>query len=153
MYVLINYSKYIVLSQVVFQPVPTNTSWWYVIQVAPRSKQIYEEHELIEDQADEGITLQYRASDPTDRPLDVTPEVDNGPASDISNGVEEDEHELDEDDDEVNALEMTQLENNIDDIALEYHTDTDLGELDLFIDIFAHQDLVEDENYCNFDDA
>jgi len=24
--------------------------------------------------------------------------------------------------------------------------------LDIFIDIFVQQDLVEDENYCNFDD-
>lgn len=28
-----------------------------------------------------------------------------------------------------------------------------MGELNIFIDIFAHQDLIEDENYCNLDNV
>ena len=34
--------------QVIFYPKPICKQWWYVIQVAPRSKQIYEDHELVD---------------------------------------------------------------------------------------------------------
>ena len=34
--------------QVVFQPIPTKPASWYVIQVTPRSKQVYKDHELFD---------------------------------------------------------------------------------------------------------
>lgn len=67
------------------------------------------------------------------------------PAIDISNGVaEDDECLLDEDKDEHE-------DNELDTVQDEYHVDQDplfmqnMGKLDIFIDIFAHQDLLQDE--------
>lgn len=41
----------------------------------------------------------------------------------------------------------------LNDDADAYDAMQSMGELDIFIDIFAHQDLIEDENYCNLDDV
>lgn len=70
----------------------------------------------------------------------------------ISNGVDEDdEHQLDEDDDEDNELGTMQVDDQYDHVE-DIEIMQNMRELDIFIDIFAHQDLLQDKNYGNSDD-
>ena len=114
--------------------------WWYVIQVAPRSKQIYEEKEIIEivefvSPNNQGSTSSH---DGTEVAMLVDNQIDHEDDHDIDDDLEEDIN-----DDLDSPYEADESKNQIDWHLL--NDDEFTGELDIFIDIFSQQDLQADE--------
>ena len=113
--------------------------WWYVIQVAPRSKQIYEEKEIIE--IVEFVSPNNQGSTSSHDGTEVAVLVDNQ----IDHEDDHDDLEAEDINDDLDSpYEADESENQVDWHLL--NDDEFSGELDIFIDIFAQQDLQADEN-------
>ena len=115
--------------------------WWYVIQVAPRSKQIYEKKEIMEIVEFVSPNNQRSTSshDGTEVAMLVDNQIDHEDDHDVDDDLEEDIN-----DDLDSPYEADESENQVDWHLL--NDDEFSGELDIFIDIFAQQDLQADEN-------
>ena len=124
--------------------------WWYVIQVAPRSKQIYEEKEIIEIVEFVSPNNQGPAST---HGTEVAMLVDNQfDHEDDQNhdqfGSTHDTSNLEEDDDLDSPYETNEA--RISEKQVDWHlvnNDEISGELDIFIDIFAQQGLQANDDH------
>ena len=141
-------------TQVIFQPVPTKPRWWYVVQVAPRSKQIYEEHDLVENVVNADLAS---TSTPSQTQSDIVTTIEEMESNIAEPNVElqmenkEIERQNDEELPDANEERQTsdeELANANEDMEDEILMNNDQlsSELELFIDIFAQQDLIDDEN-------
>ena len=117
--------------------------WWYVIQVAPRNKQIYEEKEIME--IVEFVSPNNQGSTSSHDGTEVAMLVDNQIDHEDDHDDEGSHIDLEEDinDDLDSPYEANESENQVDLHLL--NDDEFTGVLDIFIDIFAQQDLQADE--------
>lgn len=116
-------------SHVTFQPIPTNPTWWYVIQVAPHSKQIYEDHEHIEEKEKANIIPRSHEFSPTidideliDRQLPTNVNIEDLDivlANAISNGVDED----DDEDKELKTIQADDQYDHVEDVKIMQNMD------------------------------
>lgn len=128
--------------QVVFHPVPGNERWWYIIQVSPRSKQIFEGKD-IEAHLEEVQNIMNRIHTIVEH---------NGPTIEDKNEEESDkDDEASVEDDQENASLDDFVEGSIhlmlDESDME--NEGDLENIDgtsIYIDVYARQGLLEDDN-------
>ena len=133
--------------QVVFQPVPTKPTWWYVIQVTPRSKQVYEDHELLDnDLTPTGNIDRSSTSSYDDENVPITGDSTN--IDELNETFQQATEDVTTDSDDENEL---QVDNILETYLQMGETIVDYGEEDihcnLILDIFEEEDLQEDENY------
>lgn len=139
--------------QVIFQSVPTKPTWWYVVQVAPRSKQIYEEHNLVEyvenaDLASTSTPVQIQ-SDTIE--LDLVEYYSNIAESNVEPHMDNEEIQRQVDQELADANEEGKtsdedVPNANEDIDENDYEGIMINDDELFIDIFAQKDLIDDQN-------
>ena len=142
---VINTFTYVCLClQVIFQAMTTKPTWSYVIQVAPRSKQIYEEHDLLENSVNQTIDEeQLRVKNTSDMENDQNTQTAQEEEVQDERAIPSNEHE----EEDVLHTEENNDEDK-DEQIMSMNDDQLFGELDLFIDLFTQQDLLDDDNCC-----
>ena len=136
-----------IVFQVVFQSVPTNPTWWYVIQVSPRSKKIYEDHELLDNDLTPNGNVDIASTSSNDD--------ENVPITGDSTNIDELNETFQQTTEDVTINSDDENELQVDNILETYlqmgETIVDYGEEDihcnLILDIFEEEDLQEDDNY------
>ena len=133
--------------QVVFQPVPTKPTWWYVIQVTPRSKQVYEDYELVDNDLTPNGNVDIASTSSYDNEnVPITEEFVN--IEEINEPFQQAAEEVTTDPDDENEV---QVHNILETYLQMGETIADYGEdnihCNLILDIFEEEDLQEDDNY------
>lgn len=144
--------------QVVFKEDPLEQKWWYVIEIAPRSKQMFEDVEIPQEmeneeqgQHDDGVEVEEQNIQHVDQEEDVEGyiEVDPSDATNVQalaniEEVDEDDQDMEDEPDMEDDPDMEEQLGRAAHLELQLEDETD-DEIFLEIDISGARDLFEDE--------